>query len=276
MVKKAAIIGLNYTSVPGLTLSGCIQDALNLQQFLIEKQGFELANIRLLTDDTPTVPTRANILAALNWLVSGAKAGDSLWFSYSGHGSNQRDSLSKRKDETDALDETIVPLDYKTAGQIIDDDLRDIVDSVPAGVRITWISDSCHSASIVDLPYGYEDASICRKRPQPKTYVSDDWATKTTTSKFKQYKDTAADILVISGCRDNSVSSDSWEDGKPCGAMTYSLLKSLRNAEKSGKSVISVQRLLKDMSCLLRCKGYTQKPNFSSGKQMSLDAEFTI
>jgi hypothetical protein len=43
----------------------------------------------VLTDDNPNPsgkPTRANILGAINWLISGAKAGDSLWFHFSGHG----------------------------------------------------------------------------------------------------------------------------------------------------------------------------------------------
>jgi hypothetical protein len=39
----------------------------------------------------PLQPTRRNILNALGWLVSDAQPGDSLFFHYSGHGSQVRD-----------------------------------------------------------------------------------------------------------------------------------------------------------------------------------------
>ena len=285
MVKRAVIVGINYETQPGLRLAGCIQDALNLRAFLIEKQGFLEQNIQLLTDQTTVTPTRANILAALTELCTAAQAGDSVWFSYSGHGSQVSENRSQLvdgvrqpnvRDESDGLDESIVPLDYVAAGQIIDDELRQLVDRVPAGVRVTWLSDSCHSASIVDLPYSFEDASVYRRLTRPTKYVSSDWNTRITSSSLKQYKATAADVLVISGCRDNSTSADTVEDGMPQGAMTYAFLKTLKNSEIGGKPVTTIQRLLKDMSCLLRVKRYTQKPNFSSGRKVSLETPFQI
>lgn len=42
--------------------------------------------------------------------------------------------------------ETIIPLDYKQTGEIVDDELHDImVRPLPAGCRLTAIFDSCHS-----------------------------------------------------------------------------------------------------------------------------------
>ena len=51
----------------------------------------------------------------MNWLVRGAQPNDSLFFHYSGHGSQQQDHDG---DEVDGTDETICPVDYKDAGQI--------------------------------------------------------------------------------------------------------------------------------------------------------------
>lgn len=45
--------------------------------------------------------------------MAGAQPGDSLFFSFSGHGGQQRDVDG---DEVDGMDETILPVDYKTAG----------------------------------------------------------------------------------------------------------------------------------------------------------------
>ena len=46
--------------------------------------------MRLLMDDgVSEAPTRKNILNAVDWLVEGAQSGDSLFFHYSGHGSDR-------------------------------------------------------------------------------------------------------------------------------------------------------------------------------------------
>lgn len=87
--KKAVIIGINYIRHQRGRLKGCINDAKNMEQFLMAR-GFSGANIRLLTDDQQDQtkqPTKANILRDLRWLVAGAKPGDSLFFHFSGHGS---------------------------------------------------------------------------------------------------------------------------------------------------------------------------------------------
>jgi len=59
-------------------------------------------------------------------------------------------------DEDDGYDEVIYPIDFKTAGHIVDDDIHDIlVKPLPPGCRLTAIFDSCHSATAMDLPYIY-------------------------------------------------------------------------------------------------------------------------
>ena len=58
------------------------------------------------------------MMNAIEWLIKGAKPGDSLFFHYSGHGSQVKD---KDGDEIDGLDETILPVDFQKSGMIIDD-----------------------------------------------------------------------------------------------------------------------------------------------------------
>ena len=61
------------------------------------------------------------------------------------------------------MNETIMPVDFQQSGHITDDDIHDIlVKPLPAGVRLTAIFDSCHSQTVMDLPYVYhskEDVS---------------------------------------------------------------------------------------------------------------------
>merc|ERR1711862_162715 len=59
-------------------------------------------------------------------------------------------------DEEDGYDETLCPLDYKTAGQIRDDDLlRRLIKPMPQGVLMTCVMDACHSGTVLDLPYNF-------------------------------------------------------------------------------------------------------------------------
>jgi len=90
--KKALIIGINYAGTKH-ELSGCVNDAMNVRDFLVNERGFPPPgdDMVTLTDEpenegTPFYPTHENILSAFKWLTSGNEAGDVLWLSYSGHG----------------------------------------------------------------------------------------------------------------------------------------------------------------------------------------------
>ena len=70
---------------------------------------------------------------------------------YLGHGGKLQDDNG---DEKDGYDETLVPLDYETAGQIRDDDLyKTLICGLKEGVFATMVMDCCHSGSVLDLPF---------------------------------------------------------------------------------------------------------------------------
>lgn len=121
----------------------------------IETQGFDAAEFRVLMDDGENIdPTAENVLDGLRWLVDGAEAGDALFMHYSGHGGSMPDDSG---DEADGKDETLVPVDYQSAGQIRDDIIfEELVAKLPAGVSLKVVMDCCHSGSILDLPYSFQ------------------------------------------------------------------------------------------------------------------------
>jgi metacaspase-1 len=90
--RKALLIGINYYGTRN-QLNGCINDAMNMREFLVRDRGYNPAPVDMviLTDapenrGTPYEPTGRNMMQAFQWLVTGNNAGDSVFLSFSGHG----------------------------------------------------------------------------------------------------------------------------------------------------------------------------------------------
>ena len=89
----------------------------------------------LMDDGRHHAPTKRNIEDAFTRITQYSKAGDIVFIHYSGHGGRVRDLNG---DEDDGFDETLIPVDFKNAGQIIDDDVyKLVVKPMPAGVNCT-------------------------------------------------------------------------------------------------------------------------------------------
>lgn len=89
MAKKALLVGVNYVGASGINpLNGCCNDARRLRDVLINYYGFEETDIVILVDDPADgeLPTHENIDKYLDKLIDGAESGDTLVFSFSGHG----------------------------------------------------------------------------------------------------------------------------------------------------------------------------------------------
>ena len=99
----------------------------------------------------PFFPTGKNILAAMHWLISEPNTCNFLH--YSGHGSQVKDPDG---DRDSGFDDTIVPVDFESNGQINSDKLhRTLVSALPANSTLFVIFDCCHSGSAIELPYVY-------------------------------------------------------------------------------------------------------------------------
>jgi hypothetical protein len=132
--------------------------------YLNQSFGYAREDMVILTDDQQnpmSQPTKANILRAMHWLVKDSQPNDSLFFHYSGHGGQTADLDG---DEEDGYDEVIYPVDFRSAGHIVDDEMhRIMVQPLQPGVRLTAIFDSCHSGSALDLPYIYSTSGVLKE-----------------------------------------------------------------------------------------------------------------
>ena len=134
------MIGINYFGQGG-ELRGCVNDVNNIKS-LIKSRGFteDQYHMLILTDDqedSSHQPTHRNIIEAMYWLVIGAQPNDSLLIHYAGHGGQKKDYDG---DELDGSDEIIYPLDFESAGIIVDDEMNSIlVQQLPRGARFEYI-----------------------------------------------------------------------------------------------------------------------------------------
>ncbi|KAJ3382314.1 60S ribosomal protein L24, partial [Lobulomyces angularis] len=139
--RKALLIGINYGDqhVCGNDLKKMKKWLQNVYHFKDDK-----TLLRCLTDEfeiseesKSLLPTKKNIIMGMEWLAEGAKAGDSLFFYFSGHGGVESSGESMRKIKFNlkidnlhlerSKDETIFPVDYKDVGKIADDEMHEIL-----------------------------------------------------------------------------------------------------------------------------------------------------
>lgn len=280
-MKKALLIGINYVGTAN-QLAGCISDIYNVRDFLTQYCGYNLENIRVLSDKD-IAPTKSNIITNIQWLVSGALAGDYLFFHYSGHGSWIRDVSN---DETDGRDEVLVPLDFMTVGFISDDWLMtNFISKIPAQVSLCGIVDACHSGTVFDLKHNYK--SLCSLKPgksvKNSLYVPADW-TDSFTYSIQRSRDVPGTICMFSGALDNQTAADTSFDGVPQGAFTYCLLECLKKnlitlddgSRRFNPSSIKLRNVLKEVNCLLGINKYQQQTQLSVNNKDRLEQMLSL
>lgn len=266
-MKRALLVGINYIGT-NAALRGCINDIDNVAAYLQSARGYSSASCIVLSDLAARKPTRANILAAFGELLQGVRAGDELWFHYSGHGTLQRDWNG---DEESGADSCICPLDYNQAGLISDDVVRaSLAERVPAGVRLYIVLDMCHSGTGCDLRYKFDDTSYLLNAAagRPSAYDPNAWALRQTSYEFKRHAKTAGTVFCISGCQDTQTSADAFLGGQAAGALTHSLLASLK---ANPASSYKWKHLLKDVCCRERVGRFTQITSLTCGHPLNLE-----
>lgn len=187
----------------------------------------------------------------MQWLVAGVMPGDALFFHFSGHGAQQPDPHGV---EEDGMNETIVPVDFQSAGMISDDEISKImVQPLPEGVRLTAVMDCCHSGTGLDLPYTWTLRS--------HRFVEE-------TNPYH----TLGDVQLFSGCEDGSTSADAASVySAPGGAMTTAFCEALRE-----ESCPTYVQLLQNIHRSLQRRRFRQRPQLSSSQRFDFDRPFLL
>lgn len=218
--KRALLIGINkYKAVP--KLQGSLNDIETMRQILLTRWGFADKHIVVVTDEAAT---RTGMLTALEQLAKDTGPNDTVYFHFSGHGSQVEDLNGDEPD--DHLDETLVPQDGRTPGvRDITDDELDAIFARMAAKNAFIVLDSCHSGTATrsldirtrSIPQDNR-TDIYRKAEdaKPKTRA----IVPVITSRY----------VVMTGAASHQEALDGPVDGRYHGFFTYSLAKSLSSA----------------------------------------------
>lgn len=290
------LIGINYFGQAN-QLKGCINDVTQMSIFLNQVYGYRREDMVILTDDQRnpmSQPTKANIIRAMYWLVKDAMPNDSLFIHFSGHGGRTPDLDG---DEDDGFDDVIYPVDYKSAGHIVDDQMHDImVKPLRPGVRLTAIFDSCHSGTALDLPFIYSTQGVLKAPNLAKEAAQDLFSAfnaygrgdlsgvaQTAIGFFKKAsigdsarerrmmtKTSPADVVMFSGSKDTQTSADTFQGGQARGALSWAFIEALKQYPKQ-----SYLQLLNTIRAKLE-RNYSQKPQLSCSHPLDVHLLFVM
>lgn len=229
-------VGINYSG--DYKLFGCHNDVESLKKFLYEPK--EKGEYSCLMDtegvSEDQSPTFENICREIEKIYSKVKPGDTVFFTFSGHGGQVKDSNG---DESDSSDECIFDVNLF---RIKDDLLSQVlVEKLPNGVCLVAILDCCHSGTGLDLPWVY------------KPFVGKDLESENFTTKK---------IYCISGCSDPQTSADAWIDRKAQGALTAHLCLLLKEKEDQGLPLTWKEFMIL-LHYNIKKNGYAQSPVLS-------------
>ncbi len=256
MSKKALCVGINDYPYDGSDLNGCVNDAHAWADLLISHYDFPQNGVSLLID---AQATKAAILAGLKTLLGGANAGDVLVFTNSSHGTYVADTNG----DEPQYDEALCPYDCAD-NLLVDDELRELFRTLPDGVHLTVISDSCFSGTVTRA--GLSEIIPGLKTPDDRRVrflnpalrgdpiIANPWKAK--TKRKGKYPESGMKETLFSGCTDKEYSYDALIDGKYHGAMTYFAVQAIQAADYK----ITLQQLYTRVNFLLDDAGYPQHP----------------
>ena len=245
MARYALCVGINeFKSLPRSSwLSGCVNDANDISKAL-KKSGFTARSVKVLTDKQAT---KKNVMGALEEMVAKAKPGDHVVFTFSSHGT-QVPSQPGDTDEPDDLDEAFTCYDLKQGGEdwdrktvILDDELRDLFATVPEGVLLEVLLDTCHSGTGTKDLDDIQQAMLLGRRPRflpPPTPRGLNRARSIRSARPRQVerkalveltkaKGRSAKPVLYAACRPDQTAADARFDNRSNGAFTYLFLKAL-------------------------------------------------
>lgn len=245
-MKHALCIGINDYPGTQNDLAGCVNDADDWASELAAR-GFEVS--KLVDRDA----TKKGITGAIQAVLGRARDGDSVVITFSGHGTWVADEGG---DEQDGRDEALCPWNLAD-GPLLDDELHALFSARAAGVRLVFVSDSCHSGTVA-RGAGPSQSPRARYMP-PVAFVSDEQRLRA----FARAEGRPAagkprsGALLLAGCQDSEFSYDAVFGKRANGAFTRVALDALKKLPGDADYAAWMTEIRKS----LPSRDYPQKPD---------------
>jgi uncharacterized caspase-like protein len=224
--RYALVVGIDDYELPINDLHGAVNDAKDIATAL-DKSGAD--RVVLLTNKEVT---RAALEGAWNGLLAEAKEGDTLIFTYAGHGS-QEPASENDPDEGDALDENFPLAGYGLKGnalseRIVDNDIAQwLKDAQSKKVHVVFVADACHSGTM------YRAVSLgVTYRAAPKVTIDPAELLEFTPPKPQVSERIGADddVTFLAGVSDERLVPEIEIEGVARGALSFSFARALEGA----------------------------------------------
>jgi uncharacterized caspase-like protein len=224
--RYALVVGIDDYELPINDLHGAVNDAKDIATAL-DKSGAD--RVVLLTNKEVT---RAALEGAWNGLLAEAKEGDTLIFTYAGHGS-QEPASENDPNESDALDENFPLAGYGLKGnalseRIVDNDIAQwLKDAAAKNVHVIFVADACHSGTM------YRAVSLgVTYRAAPKVKIDPAELLEFTPPKPQVSERIGADdeVTFLAGVSDERLVPEVEIEGVARGALSFSFARALEGA----------------------------------------------
>jgi hypothetical protein len=245
---KAILFGLNYEYLINYRLFGCINDVIFMGNYIRQILNIEtliFTDDKKLQNDELDNTSHDGIIINLYKLALESYTNDLdfVWIHYSGHGYNIfKNNINKQG---------ILPSDGKTKGLIFDDILHIIFSSFNPKTKILFICDACHSGTIINLNYSW-DENKKRVIENNKSIIK-------------------SKMICISGCLDDQKSADTYNifnKNKYNGALTGAIINIL---VANNKAIDNIFNFMNDIRNKLNSLKLTQYPELTSTYDLNND-----
>jgi hypothetical protein len=234
-------VGINDYVGRSNDLAGAVNDAEDIAAAL---RAAGAAEVVLLLDDDAS---RAAIEAAWLRLVATASPGDTLVFSYAGHGSQEPEPPGRRG-EADGLNETFILGGYQSIGpavseRIIDDEIFAWLRlAEERGLEVIFVADSCYSGTMYRAIAG--PALRTRNGDFDPPEGTDQLAQVDLAFATIAERDFAR-VTFVGSSQEDKVTPELMIDGMPRGALSWAFARAIEGAaDHDGDGAITQQELL--------------------------------
>lgn len=253
-MKLSLSIGINNYPNPRNNLSGCVNDASDMADLLFNQYGFE-KNYMLYNEEATVKNVKNTIFEILS------QEPEILVITNSSHG-------TRIPNIEGGYQEAICMYD----GNIVDYDLKNLINSFNSTTKVIFFSDSCHSAGVtrefLDTMNDYSYYSKAKYLPSEDNIEAFQASSEPTTRAIFDVQDDKN--ILMAGCKSDQYSYDASFNGRPNGAFTYYVSWFLKDNPNQ-----TYRQLVDNINKYLPCRKYPQCPVIECREENKDDIVFS-